>query len=598
MKKHVFRQKLLATLQSREIPRLMYFTDTETTPLVVGLSELHTFNIGWIFKWDSTRGMIREMVRETFFKDPVKYNEYFEKEALENKKIFIYGHNIFFDLQCSGFFKYFTDTGWQLDWIYDKGLTYILRIVLNKNVITVVSSTNYYDCSLKELGKMIGLEKKEVDFKKVTKKKLKEYCYRDTEICMRGIWYYIEFIQKHDLGRMAMTKASQSFVTYRTKFMTKKIYIHTDKESFDLERAAYMGGRTEAFRIGEVKGNEFMIIDVNSMYPFVMSVNDYPSKLIATLKDVPQSQYERILRGYGMIAEVDLNTDEPVYSVRQRGKLIFPVGNFTTYLSTRALRYALEHDHIKKFIRASVFIMEDLFKEYVQYFKNLRQEYDIENNKIMVKLCKYMHNAFYGKWGERNIITDMRDNESDIEYMRREIWDAMTTTTWVETIFMNKIIMQHYEGEGFHSFPAISAHITEDARLYLWEIIKMVGIDKSLYCDTDSVIINSKDSDSIQHLIDPIELGKLKVQERFSYLLINGAKNYFTNEKRHIKGIPKDAIEIKPGTYEFKTFQRQVACLRAGQQVGVKVSPMTRTLKHSYDKGEVLSSGVVIPFRF
>ena len=216
----------------------------------------------------------------------------------------------------------------------------------------------------------------------------------------------------------------------------------------------------------------------------------------------------------------------------------------------------------------------------------------------MSELCKKMHNSLYGKWGEREILTDIRDNNSDIDYQRNEIWDAVNGGWWTETHLMNKILMQHSEGEGYHSFPAIAAHISENARLLLWDIIKEIGPDKVLYCDTDSVIIHSYDLDKASHRIDPTALGALKIEKKFNNLTIAGAKNYRTDETRHIKGIPKDAIEISPGVFQYDSFQRQVACMRNSQITGVKITPVTRSLKHFYDKGQVLESGRVIPYHF
>jgi hypothetical protein len=598
MKTHKFKQRLLRKLTKRDIPAFMCFTDTETHSEVTDIVELQLFSIGWIFCWDSSKQSIYENVSKDYFTDAGKYCKFFETIVKDQGDIHIYGHNLFFDLQCAGFFKYFTSKGWKCDWLYDKGLTYILRITKNKLSITCVSTTNYYDCSLKALGEMIGLKKKEISFATATGNQLKSYCYRDTEIVMCAVWYYLEFIQKHDLGRMTLTKASQGFVAYRTRFMTNKIYLHSEQSAFDLERLAYTGGRVEAFRIGQVPGSEFVMLDVNSMYPYVMKKFTYPSKLVAMINDEPRIKYEQVLGGYGMVAEVEIETDEPVYAVKHKGKLVFPIGTFKAFLATEGIKYALAHDHIKKFNRANVYLMSDLFSDYVDYFMDLRLKYDKYGNKIMVKLCKYMHNAFYGKWGERDIITDSRYNDTDIEYLRREIIDPVTGQTWVETYFMNQIIMQHYEGEGSNSFPAIAAHITENARLQLWNIINTIGAERVLYCDTDSVIVHADDMSRVKDLMSETELGGLKVQSSFDSLLIEGAKNYRTGDERHIKGIPKSAIEVSHGVFTYDSFQRQVSCLRTGQIVGVKVSPVTRSLKHTYDKGNITSSGVVEPFRF
>jgi hypothetical protein len=598
MKKHGFNHRILAPLKGRGIPKVMLFTDTETAAETVDFAEIHKFTLGWVFTWESRDEAAAENTVKRFFNDPLKYCRYFEDMARKHKSIVIYGHNIFFDLQCAGFFKYFTDAGWSLDWIYDKGLTYILRIVKDSLKIMALSTTNYFDCSLAELGVMIGVEKQEIEFSKASRRQLKKYCYRDTEVVMHGVWYFLQFIKDNDLGKLALTKSSQSLISYRTRFLDKKICLHGEDASFDLERKAYMGGRTEAFCIGHISGEDFLTLDVNSMYPFVMQKYRYPSKLLCTIEGEKMIRYTEMLGGYGMIAEVDLDTPEPAFAVRYNKKPIFPTGQFRAFLCTQGLRYAVKQGYVKDFIRASIYETEDLFTGYVRYFVALRESYRKAGNTVMVKLCKYMLNCLYGKWGEREILTDTADNHTGIDYLRREIWDGVYGGWWTETYLMNKIVMQHGGGEGFHSFPAIAAHITENARLELWDIIKTIGKDIVLYCDTDSVIIHASDIKKVRTKLDDSEPGALKIQQRFAGLQIDGAKNYRTDEKRHIKGIPESAVETAPGVFRYDSFQRQAACMTDGQITGVKISPVTRRLNHRYDKGQINDDGTVKPYHF
>jgi len=598
MKEHGFDQRLLDPLKGRTAPKVILFTDTETHPEMDHDNEVQKFTLGWVFSWESRNDPKSKFVDEAFFDNPESYCRFFETIVKKHGRITIYGHNIFYDLQCSGFFEYFTVAGWALDWVYDKGMTYILRIIKDKMKITALSTTNYFNCSLKELGVMIGLEKQEIDFKHVGKERLKKYCYRDTEIVREAIFYYISFVKDNDLGRVSFTKSSQALVAFRTRFMDKKIYLHSEDRSFDLERKAYMGGRTEAYHIGKVPGSDFILLDINSMYPFVMKKYRYPSKLVCLLDGGEMSDYTEWLGGYGMIAEVDLDTPEPAFACRYNKKLIFPTGQFRTFLCSEGLRYAVKNGYVKKFLRASLYLMDDLFSDYVNFFSGLRSKYNADNNPVMSKLCKYMHNSLYGKWGERDMITDMTDDHSGLPYLHREIWDSVYGGWWSETHLMNKIVMTHPGGEGHHSFPGIAAHITENARLELWQLIRSIGRENVLYCDTDSVMIRAADLDKVAAKLNDTVPGALKLQSRFKGLQIDGLKNYRTDQERHIKGIPAAAVELSPGVFEYDSFQGQTACLNDGRLTGVKITPVTRRLTYRYDKGQVDKDGKVTPYHF
>ena len=598
MKKHGFKQRELEVLKGHKIPRYMVFTDTETFLDEHQANDIHLFDLGWVFVWDSTTEAVMKNVTTEFFCNHVLYCCYFETLVTKYKSINIYGHNIFFDLQCSGFFEYFRGQGWQLDWLYDKGLIYILRIKKDNYKILIVSTTNYFSCPLKDLGQMIGLEKQAIDFDRTTRVQLKRYCYRDTEIVMKAIWYYINFIKDNDLGTMALTKSSQALKAYRTRFMDKKIYLHSEDQSFDLERKAYMGGRTEAFSIGVIPGGDFLTLDINSMYPFVMQKYRYPSKLVCMIDGGKMEDYTAWLGGYGMIAEVDLDTPEPAFAVRYNKKLIFPTGQFRTFLCSEGLRYAVKNGYVKKFLRASLYLMDDLFSDYVNFFSGLRKKYHDDNNLVMEQLCKYMHNSLYGKFGQHDLITDVTDDHSGEPYLHREIWDSVNGGWWSETHLMNKIIMTHPGGEGSHSFPGVAAHITENARLELWNLIKRIGQENVIYCDTDSVIIRGRDLIKIKDSVNATEMGCLKIQNRWGGLQIDGLKNYRTDTERHIKGIPASAVEITPGLFRYDSFQRQKSCLKEAQSTGVTITSVTRRLTQHYDKGQVDKDGKVTPYHF
>ena len=464
--------------------------------------------------------------------------------------------------------------------------------------MVLVSSTNWFDQSLRSLGKVLGLEKLDIDFKKVTAEKLKTYCRRDVEILVELFRYYIAFIQEHDFGNMALTKASQAFTAYRHRFTDGTIFIHSEKNMHALERAAYMGGRTECFFIGECQGGPFVSLDINSMYPYVMKKFTYPCKLLRVAEKPTIKFINKVLRSYGVIAEVTLSTPEAAYGVRYDHRTVFPVGEFVTHLCTEGLKRALERGHVKEIHQAAIYEMKDLFSEYVDYLHALRRKYQRKGNPVMELLSKYMLNSLYGKFAQLAIISDKEDITGSDDYSREVIFNLVSGHNEIITRMMNTQITQRVEGEGKNSNVAIAAHITENARLLLWDIISQAGTDKVLYCDTDSVKIRKKDAHLITWPRSKTTLGALKVEATSKKLYIEGAKNYRTEEGRRIKGIPESAKELSPGVFSYRWFAGQITHLRKNIPVGVRVEDLTRTLTAEYTKGTVHPDGTVTAFSF
>ncbi|GAG74999.1 unnamed protein product, partial [marine sediment metagenome] len=178
---------------------------------------------------------------------------------------------------------------------------------------------------------------------------------------------------------------------------------------------------------------------------------------------------------------------------------------------TEGLKYAFEHGHVRRINMAGIYEMKDIFTGYVDFIHELRLVYKEDKNEVFELLSKYMHNSLYGKFAQLDIITEKEALLDDDEYSREIIFNLVTGHSTIITRLMNTEITQRMEGEGKNSNVAIASHITENARFYLWEIMKTVGIEKILYCDTDSIKLRVVDLDRKKIRTSRTILGALKV---------------------------------------------------------------------------------------
>jgi len=533
-----------------------------------------------------------------FWNNKKPFCEYILSKVKPKTALYIFAHNVFFDLQVSDFFYWFTKWGWVLDFYYAKELTYILVIRKDKQTIKCLSTTNYFPYSLKKLGKLIGLEKIDVDFETTPRSDLIDYCKRDVEIIKAAVEYWIAFIDKHDLGNFTMTKASQAFTGYRHRFMDTNICLHKDEELAEKERKAYYGGRVECFEIGNIKGGPFVSLDINSMYPFVMNLFKYPIRYVDTLVYPDNDRVKEILTRRLCVAEVQLDTDVSAYAKRHNNKIIFPTGRFSTYLCSEGLKFALSRGHVKNIKWLLIYEGGQIFKDYVKYFYSLRLKYKKDKNQIMTQITKDLLNSLYGKFGQKKPLIDSTDDLTCDGYYREEIADLVTGQTEVITKLFNKRFIEWGSESAPTSFVAIAAHVTEYARFHLWKIINDIGIQRVLYCDTDSIKIRKKDLKYLTYEIDSAKLGALKIEDTFKTLEISGAKHYETEKERVVKGVPLNAKRINHNTWEYLSFPGQDTHLRQKVTRYFIVQPVKKVMKRNYDKGQVLPNGKVRPFHF
>ena len=593
-----FKQHKLREVKSSYIPTSWLFFDSETKEKIVDGEAVQMFHLGWTCYWRRYPNGRKDVQQWKYWNSETKLCQYFHTLVMGAGQVNILGHNIFFDLQACGFFLYFNRMGWMLDFIYDKGLTYILRCKRDKRIFTALSTTNWFDQSLKDLGQLVGLRKLEANFLTITDKDLGIYCRRDVEILVKAMKYYLAFIAARDLGKFCMTKSSQAYTAYRHRFMSHKIILHDEPSVTCLERKAYFGGRTECFQLGQISGGPFITLDINSNYSFVSQSNQYPWKLVEFNRHMEVDYLKYILKTHCVIAEVTVDTPEPVFAVRYNKKTVFPIGRFKCTLCTTGLKYALEHEYIKDISSMAVYRKADLFSGYVDYFHPLLKKYEKEDNKIMRKLCKYYENSLYGKFAQKSIIRDEYEETTGRDYFKEDTIVLATGELITELKLLNKIVIIHDQEENPDSFPGLAAHITENARFLLWDIIKEIGRDRVLYCDTDSVKIRESDLGRLKRSVNATELGALKIEDRSEQLYIGGSKYYITEKGRHIKGIPLSAKEVEPGVYEYLVFRSQDKHLRKGMIKGVEIITARRHVETAYDKGVVGEDGHITPFVF
>lgn len=577
-------------------PSRMIFLDVETKHIDEDNVQHHYMDYGWVNYIERSKDKSLKCDTWSFYNDNVKMWDFIESKSYGKSTLYIFGHNIYFDLQSSGFFRIFTDNGWKLVFMYDKGLTFIMSIKKDNRSIKIISSTNFYDTSLAKVGDALGIPKMKVNFEEDTLEYKIEYCKNDVFICREAILKYLDFIDDNDMGNFGMTKATQAFNCYRHRFMHHQLYVHSEEDIVDMERRSYIGGRNECFELGELEDGPFLHYDINSMYPFVMKNNKFPTRLVDTVTDIDIDKLHKLLSSFCAIAEVDIDTNEPAYGCVRNGKVVFPRGRISVVLPTGSLLYAIENNHIKRIHRVALYESDYIFEDYIDYFYPLKRQYKTDGNKIYERIVKIFLNSLYGKFGQKNAIEEYEYDDNNYGYYRIECYDDITNEHWIETELLHTKIIGVGEESSPTSLVAIPSHVTDYARLVLWSIIKDVGIKNMLYCDTDSIKIRSKHKDLVKYPIDNFELGKLSLEDTTNTFNIYGCKDYETEHSLKIKGVPKNAIKVGDNSYEYSSFPRMNTHLRKQISDHYIINKIVKTNKRVYDKGFVDSSHKVHPF--
>lgn len=602
-----------------DYPSNLLFFDTETRGEIdkKNMSKSkHTFFMGYVY---ATR---LEKLHETRIKQSVlntiaDFWAFLKRRLDERRPLYCFAHNLPFDLTILNFWNYVEQHNLRFDFSVMEDPPCIFLLKINECKVYFIDTMNYWRLPLSEIGKSVGIEKTEMPNDYSRSKEWVSYCSNDVIILKEAIIQLIRFLNENDLGSFGLTTPSIAMKCFKHKFLKKDtIYIHDNKRCLEIERGSYYGGYTANFFVGQVK-KEVFYLDVNSLYPSVMR-NDFPVKLIRYMNNPNIKEVRRVYKNKGICAEVEILDHDNSYPKRVEGKLCYCLGHYNTYLCGPELVHAIEHDSIASIYRFAYYDMKPIFKDFVDYFYNLRLRYKQTGNKTYDYFTKLIMNSLYGKFGQQGFRWLKLTRESLMLY-----YDIMNVpfpdcydkeliepdANWIENKWYaanldhgipirsvhQNIQIKFPVGEHHESCPIIAGYVTGYGRSLLHSYIGIAGNDNVFYCDTDSLFVTKRGRDRLirSNSVSDSTLGLLKLEGSSKLNEFWGPKDYVFGGKQTLKGIRSNAIMIGDNEYMQNRFEGLASILKRGGDPFITIEWINKHLTRRYTKGTVDKKGRV-----
>lgn len=526
---------------------------------------------------------------------PKEFQEEFKHPRYNNKKIF--AHNAEYD--TSSIF------GNVIANIDNSAIFNGKFISLKYHKTSFCDSSNIYPTSAEKIGKMLGFPKgktpdKFINPEKYTKQEKRintediEYCIQDCKIIFKALLQMFERV-----GGIRITIASTAMYYFRKRYLKSDILYSPLN---DLFFESYYGGRTEAFKIGETSSKCY---DINSLYPSEMIKMKFPDyKNLKYDEYINTNKFKNLIKFKEGFAKVRVLHSESYfgllpYKCPKTKKLLFPVGEFTTFVNFNELRFAIKTGKVKilkVFYACYSNPIETPFSEYV---KDLYTERKNSDSELMKTILKLLLNSLYGKFGMREKFTTTYYRKIPNKLIanlksKNKFYKVQTFSTKRNDCYL---ITENYQTKStFFSIPSIASYITSSARIKLLDGLLKNENKKVVYCDTDSIFL--EDYENINLPLSN-ELGDWKLEDKH-ITEIRGLKNYsyIENGKHHhaIKGVPRGAKEIGKFKFESKKYIKTKEAIRRNKKTGEQ-KIVVKTITNKYDKRIVLENGNTKPIK-
>ena len=386
-----------------------------------------------------------------------------------------------------------------------------------------------------------------------------EYLKNDVQIVAMGLNRFFEAITREDEKRFhaPMTIGVAALKDYKKHIgesCFKARFPQLPPDVDDFVRCSYKGGFTQANEAyTEQTINEGMVLDVNSIYAYVMKSKLLPYGLPLAF----QGDYNELPQNIKKSHPLYVQQIRCIFTIKKNKIPCIQIKNSNYYLGNEFQKQSngeavmivtsVELELIKKHYKITVLEYlggyafagaSCMFATWVNKWFKVKEYAEKVNNKGMRKVAKEMLVNLYGKFGTKPIIKSKKPVLfgkkvilKDVLYPcydkdGNKIFDngipRMTNLKYREPIYIPIAT--------FVTAYARSITVSTAQKIHE-QSIKECGYSRWLYCDTDSIHLQGYDLPQID--IDPVKLGAWKIENTFK-------RAKYLQSKRYIEDAYKD----------------------------------------------------------
>jgi hypothetical protein len=428
----------------------------------------------------------------------------------------------------------------------------------------------------------------------------------------------VDAVRVNGLGALQSTAAGQAWAGWRRSHYTHAVHVHCHEPALLLERQAYVGGRCEAFRVGEVKPPVYHL-DFRSHYlscyessPVPVALEWYgawqggsedlapldPECTVAeVLIETTGADYPAVRRlRDGRVVE-PLKPGEPYPEGRAGCLCVYPVGRFRAVLCGPELAHAIGARRVRLVYRCARYRVAVALGGIGGALRRLRSAVERSDVPDLLPWVKLMGVGLVGRLGMHNRRW-VPEPETEAREPFASWWAPGPGGVAVRHRSLGwEVHREVVEPHGPETCPAAAAWICSLARVKLLGGLHAASRGEVYYTDTDSVWTDPGGFEGVRDagLLGVGEPGLLRVVRVHEDVEFYGYKHYRADERNVCAGRPAECVggDEQPAGRRVRERCRHSVGGRATPEVRSVVRPFERT--GPYLHGTVLAGGRVVP---
>lgn len=579
-------------------PRRIICLDSESMTTLDGTSECHSFRnaCATLDLLNRENGEPTKHERAAFT-TPEDLWLWIDERTRSSVRTVVFAHNLGFDLRITRTLEILPKLGWELRAISLNNYRCWARFRNGQRSLLMVDSISFLGASLDTLARDVDMRKPSLPRQSDGPKEWEARCMSDTLILRELMLRLLRWLDRNDCGQFRMTGAAQASAAFRHRFLPPHtLLVHEDEQALEAERTASWTGRCEVYRHGPVE-ETITEWDYSLAYARIARDAILPVRLHGYTGAMSRESYERINTEYAILAECEVHTEVPTVPAAHDGRMLWPVGRFTTTLWDCELRMAQSCGATVRIKRTWIYKRAPLLKEWAEWILGRQEGDDPERDPIGRRVLKSWSRSLIGRFGLRYPVLDEigTAEESDLLWLTGH--DLETGEPYAYLRVGKQVFEQGGLQESADSAPSVMSYILALARVRLWHAMSLLPAGSLVYVDTDSLLVTSDGNAACEQIAKiPYHEG-LRIKGRYKRGTIYAPRRLHLDADLRVSGLPKAARRTGPMTFEAETWIGPKESLARGRPAEVLVYRRSFTLDPTDARREHLADGSTAPYR-
>lgn len=507
----------------------------------------------------------------------------------------------------------------QEGWLVDGDPPTILQLYHDFGVVHVVDVRNYSNATIDEYADELGVTAPKRPGDRRNERAWYEYLADQCRVVSDWLLDFLLYWRDNDLGQWRHTIASLAMAAFRHRFMDAKLLIHTCEFALEKEREALAGGEIRTYFCGSVhplkgKSSErdpprvtqhtlygktrVHVLDVNSLYPFVMREEWMPAELCAWKRPGDADDFKAWSQDLLLLGRVMVESWNEPYPFLGDGQRYWACGKFWTTLCGPELARAVELGHVVKWDGLCAYLKRKCFWKFVDHFHRERLLAVAGGRRLRATQCKLLMNSLAGKFGQRSPRWEFTNfPDAPVHWGTFPVLDVDMQRMKIYRAIAGYVQEQQVTTEGLDSMPALEAFVNAHGRAYMRMLRKAADERNVLYQSTDTLHVTDEGRERLKPWLETYqgELGKLRVEGVHQSAIYRGPHDYTLDGVHTVAGLAFDAQFDERGRYSQWQEQTLKTILTHEPGGFLRLNQVTHQLGNFHPHGVLHEDGEVTP---